>query len=94
MLNSLEEDDDDVECDGLGEVLVEEFSKKTFFNGFINHCSALRMFRGDCVRIRLDEVDEAGEDFAFGQITAIFSRIEEIGGNKKNIYTPLPNIMG
>ena len=77
MLNTLEEDDDDVECDGLGEVLIEEFSKKTFFNGFINHSSALRLFRGDCVRIRLDEVDEAGEDFAFGQITAIFSTSEQ-----------------
>ena len=85
MLNSLEEEDDDIECDGMDEVLVEEFSKKTFYNGFINHCSALRMFRGDCVRIRLDEVDEAGEDFAFGQITAIFSKIEEIGKKTNNI---------
>ena len=63
---------EDVECDGLGQVLVEDSSGKTFFNGFINHSSNLNVYRGDCVRIRLDEVDEAGEDFAFGQVTAVF----------------------
>ena len=59
---------DDIECDGLGPPVIEDFSGKIFYNGFINHSSGLRVFRGDTVKVKLDELDAAGEDFSFAQV--------------------------
>ena len=82
MLNSIEGNEEFVECDGLGNPVIEDFSGKTFFNGFINHSTDLRIYRGDCVKVNLDEVDAAGERFAFGQVNAIFSQRIRIAGLK------------
>ena len=44
-------EDDDIECYGLGDPVIEDFSGKTFYNGFVNHATGMRLWRGECVKV-------------------------------------------
>ena len=67
-------EEDDIECDGLGDPVVEDFSGKTFFNGLVNHASGMRVYRGESVKVHLNEADSSGDLYAYGQVTAIFTQ--------------------
>ena len=63
---------DSVEVDGFGDIIVEDFQRRKFYNAFVLRTAALLITRGDCVRINLEVPDDVGDMFAIGIVNAIF----------------------
>ncbi len=70
-------EDADIECDGIGELVCEDFIGNKFYNSFINRANSIIFDRGDCVKVSLSSPDKCGERFGYAQINAIFITKED-----------------
>lgn len=61
--------DDDIECTGLGGVILSDEEGRRFYTGF--QLDSLSVHVGDCVRVHL-EVGSDDESSAFAQVLAVF----------------------
>ena len=71
-------EEDLIECYGVGDgVFVDQMDGKTFYTAFRTMDLSIQL--GDCVRVKLeaDTDDEVNDQFAFGQVLAIYEDSEE-----------------
>lgn len=67
-------DEQDVECNGLGEILYQDEDNRRFYSGF--QIDSLSVHVGDCVRVQL-QADSDDSTFAVAQVLAVFETSDE-----------------